>query len=102
MKAEYSPVINWLLTAQEPWVVYNTLLDLIGAEPDSTEVKAAYKAMQTHPSVIVHPTLRHNEVAQQAADYLFHCWEHRADPLRPVGFGIGSTWDKVQYPFVQY
>jgi len=52
MKAEYSSVTNWLLTAQEPWVVYNTLLELVGAKSDSPEVKAAYKATQTHPSVV--------------------------------------------------
>jgi hypothetical protein len=247
IRAEYSPVINWLRASQEPWVVYNTLLELMDVEPDSAEVKSAYKAMQTHPSVlalleslatwppekplsraydpkdaiwklntladfgmhrddkrisaiaervfaaqaedggflhggfdhtkswhirpyicishimtyalarfgylddprlqhaydqltewqrldggwhpnklnlpgnerekepscpfgtlnvlravVVYPTLRHSEVAQQAADYLLYCWEHRADPFRPVGFGIGSTWDIVQYPFVQY
>ena len=30
------------------------------------------------------------------------CWARRAEPFRPVGFGIGATWDKFQYPFVQY
>ena len=49
MRSEYSAVIDWLLSAEEPWVAYNTLLDLAGADPDSTEVKAAYQAMQHHP-----------------------------------------------------
>ena len=33
---------------------------------------------------------------------LLTCWARRAEPYRPVGFGIGTTWDKLQYPFVQY
>lgn len=33
---------------------------------------------------------------------MLSCWVRRAEPYRPVGFGIGSTWDKVQYPLVQY
>jgi hypothetical protein len=28
---EYQPTLDWLLTSQEPWVVYNTLHDLISA-----------------------------------------------------------------------
>ena len=46
-----SAIIDWLLTAEEPWVVYNTLLDLAGAGPDSAAVKAGYRAMQNHPRV---------------------------------------------------
>jgi len=30
------------------------------------------------------------------------CWARRAEPYRPVGFGIGSTFGKLQYPLVQY
>ena len=40
--------------------------------------------------------------ARRAADFLLTCWACRSEPYRPVGFGIGSTWDKVRYPFVQY
>lgn len=242
-----SQVISWLLNSNEPWVVYNTLVDIAGAEPDSSQAMAAYKAMQTHPRVVAlidaldpwpqpqplkraydpkdslwklqvladfglrrdderiaaiaervfaaqaddggflhggfdhthswdvrpyiciahvmtyalarfgyvedprlqraynhvlawqrldggwhpnqqnlpgnkgetelscpfgtlnvlralaaHPILRTSEVAQRAAGYLLGCWARRAEPFRPVGFGIGSDWQKIAYPFVQY
>lgn len=242
-----SPVIHWLLTAAEPWVVYNTLLDLADAHPDSQEVQAAYQAMQKHPHVAVliasldvwppaqplgraydpkdslwklntladfglrrddtriaalaerlfaaqgenggflhggfdhtrswhtrpyiciahvmtyalarfgyeddprlgrayehiqtwqrvdggwhpnelnlpgqvreaepscpfgvvnvlralaaYPAWREGNVAARAAEFLLMCWERRAEPYRPVGFGTGTTWNKIQYPFVQY
>lgn len=243
---EYHPTLDWLLASQEPWVVYNTLCDLVGASPENPEVQAAYHDMQQHPSIVsmleevqqwpakpldraydpkdsiwklstladfgllrnderiaalaerifaaqaddggflhggfghtkswdtrpyicishvmtyalarfgyledprldrayqqltgwqrldggwhpnklnlpgnareeepscpfgtvnvlravaVHPTMRNGEVARRAADYILTCWTRRSEPYRPVGFGIGTTWDKVQYPFVQY
>lgn len=239
--------ITWLLAAEEPWVVYNTLLDLVGADPESPEVKEAYLAMQKHPlvaslleslevwppekplgkaydpkdsiwklniladfglhrddermaaiaervlaaqaddggflhggfdhtkswhtrpylcishvmtyalaragylgdprlekayehiqawerldggwhpnklnlpgnereaepscpfgtvnvlrAVTANPALRQSQLALNAANFLLECWARRSEPLRPVGFGIGSTWNKLQYPFVQY
>ena len=247
MKSEFSATIHWLLAVKEPWVVYNTLLDLADAGPDSPEVKAAYQAMQMHPHVAAlidaletwppvkplskaydpkdsiwklntladfglrrddpriaaiaqrvfaaqpedggflhggfdhtrswhtrpymciahvmtyallrfgylddprllkaydqlqawqrldggwhpnklnlpgneheaepscpfgtvnvlramtaHPDLREGKAAARAAEFLLDCWARRAEPYRPVGFGMGTTWDKVQYPFVQY
>ena len=238
--------IAWLLAADEPWVVYNTLRDLAGADAESAEVRAAYREMQDHPAVagllaalevwptpplgkaydpkdsiwklgtladfglehddpriaaiaehvfavqadnggflhggfdhtktwhtrpyiciahvmtyalarfgylgdprldrayaqiaawqrldggwhpnalnlpgaareaepscpfgtgnvlralVANPALADSALAQRAAANLLACWARRAEPYRPVGFGIGSTWDKVQYPFVQY
>src|SRR5205823_4053735 len=38
----------------------------------------------------------------KAGHYLLDCWVRRDEPFRPVGFGIGTTWGKLQYPFVQY
>lgn len=247
MGTDYSGTIQWLLDAKEPWVVYNTLLDLAGADPESTEAASAYSEMQAHPQVAAliesldtwppekplgkaydpkdsiwklgtltdfglrredariaeiaervfaaqseeggflhggfdhtkswhtrpyicishvmtyalarfgylddprlqrayehitgwqrldggwhpnklnlpgsereaepscpfgtlnvlraltaHPELRGSEHATRAANNLLACWERRSEPYRPVGFGIGATWDKMQYPFVQY
>ncbi len=243
----HAAVIEWLLASKEPWVVYNTRVELTPAAPDSPEARAAYRALQTHPRVaeliqaldewppakpleraydpkdsiwklntladfglqrddkriaaiakrvlaaqaddggflhggfshthswderpyicIAHvmtyalarfgylddprvqkayehvvtqqrldggwhpnklnlpgesrenepscpfgtvnilralavlPRLRESAAAQRAADFLLDCWARRAEPYRPVGFGIGTTWDKLQYPFVQY
>ena len=53
-------------------------------------------------ALVVHPDLQESKVAAHAAEFLLDCWARRAEPYRPVGFGIGETWDKVQYPFVQY
>jgi hypothetical protein len=243
----YSTVVDRLLASQEPWVVYNTLVDLAGSSPESTEARTAYEAMQAHPQVVAliesleqwppdkplgkaydpkdsiwklgtladfglrrederiaavaervfaaqaedggflhggfdhtrswhtrpyvcishvmtyalarfgyvydprlqrayeqiaawqrldggwhpnklslpgnereaepscpfgtlnvlravtaHPELRDGATARGAAECLLTAWERRAEPYRPVGFGIGATWDKVIYPFVQY
>lgn len=241
-----SKIIEWLLKSGEPWVVYNTLVDLAGAAPDSAEAKTAYQNMQNHPriaallealeiwpapplsraydpkdsiwklgtlgdfglkrddervaalaervfaaqaeeggflhggfdhtktwhtrpyicishvmtyalarfgylddprlqraydhlkawqrldggwhpnklnlpgnereaepscpfgtvnilrAVVANPALADSDLALKPANFLLECWERRAEPYRPVGFGIGSTWDKLQYPFVQY
>ncbi|MCB9133921.1 MAG: hypothetical protein H6636_00745 [Anaerolineales bacterium] len=53
-------------------------------------------------ALAVHPTLRESKLAQNAANFLLMCWTRREEPFRPVGFGIGKTWDKLQYPFIQY
>jgi hypothetical protein len=241
-----SAIIEWLLKSGEPWVVYNTLVDLAGAAPDSAAAKTAYQNMQNHPriaallealeiwppaplsqtfdpkdsiwkmgtladfglrrdderitalaerifaaqaeeggflhggyahtktwhtrpyicishvmtyaltrfgylddprlqraydhlkswqrldggwhpnklnlpgnareaepscpfgtvnilrAVVANPALADSEVALKPANFLLECWQRRAEPYRPVSFGIGSTWHKLQYPFVQY
>ena len=53
-------------------------------------------------ALVANPALRDGEHATRAANNLLECWARRSEPYRPVGFGIGATWDKVQYPFVQY
>ncbi len=46
VNAAYQPVVAWLLSTQEPWVVYNALLEFAGASRESPEVEAAYTALQ--------------------------------------------------------
>jgi hypothetical protein len=41
-------------------------------------------------------------VGARAANYLLDCWTRRDEPFRPVGFGIGSTFAKLSYPFATY
>jgi hypothetical protein len=41
-------------------------------------------------------------VGPRAADYLLCCWARRDEPFRPVGFGMGSTFAKLNYPFATY
>ena len=53
-------------------------------------------------ALAVHPGLRESQLAARAAGYLLDCWVRREEPYRPVGFGIGTTWNKLQYPYVQY
>lgn len=53
-------------------------------------------------AVVAHPGRRTGPVAKRAAAFLLGCWERRDEPYRPVKFGIGSTWNRLQYPFVQY
>ena len=76
-------------------------LNLLGNERES-EPSCPFGTTNVLRAVVANPQLRDGSNTQRAAEYLLDCWERRAEPFRPVGFGIGSTWDKVQYPFVQY
>jgi hypothetical protein len=53
-------------------------------------------------ALVAHAEHRAGPAATRSAEYLLACWSRRSEPYRPVGFGIGATWDKLQYPFVQY
>src|SRR4051794_4651035 len=46
-----SAVIDMLFASGEPWVVYNTLVDLAGLGPAGDEAREAYRAMQADPRV---------------------------------------------------
>ena len=70
--------------------------------PKEAEPSCPFGTVNVLRAVGVHPELRVSEVAKRGADFVLSCWVRRAEPYRPVGFGIGSTWDKVQYPLVQY
>jgi hypothetical protein len=41
-------------------------------------------------------------VMGRAAHFLLTAWSRRAEPWRPVGFGMGSTFAKLAYPFGTY
>ena len=75
--------------------------NLPGGKGES-ELSCPFGTQNVLRALAVHPTLRHSPVALQAGEYLLACWARRAEPFRPVGFGIGSDWQKISYPFVQY
>ena len=43
--------IDWLLASPDPWVVYKTRLDLLGEDPQNSNIRQAYQAFQAHPQV---------------------------------------------------
>jgi hypothetical protein len=43
--------VNWLLTCDEPWTRYRTLVDLLGCSEDDPDVAPARSAMLAHPQV---------------------------------------------------
>ncbi len=53
-------------------------------------------------ALVAHPLHVNSSAAKRAAELILTCWQRRDEPYRPVGFGIGQTWAKLQYPFVQY
>jgi hypothetical protein len=75
---------------------------MLPGQPKETELSCPFGTVNVLRAVGMHPVLRMSDVATRGADYLLSCWVRRAEPSRPVGFGIGSTWDKLQYPLVQY
>jgi hypothetical protein len=46
-----------------------------------------------------HPDLQKNEVSRRAVEFLLGCWERKG---RTKGFGIGTEWRKLRYPFTGY
>ena len=46
-----------------------------------------------------HPELRESQVARDGAEVVLRHWEERT---RPYGWGIGSSWSKLKYPFIWY
>jgi hypothetical protein len=53
-------------------------------------------------ALAAHADWRRTEVARRGAEFLLDCWARREEPWRPIGFGVGATWQKLQYPLVQY
>jgi hypothetical protein len=43
-----------------------------------------------------------DDVGPRAAGYLLDCWTRRGEPFRPVGFGMGTQFAKLTYPFATY
>ncbi|HUP26870.1 MAG TPA: hypothetical protein VM409_00415 [Chloroflexia bacterium] len=76
-------------------------LNLPGGERES-EPSCPFGTLNVLRALVANPAMRDGETAFRAADNLLSAWERRTEPYRPVGFGIGSSWDKVIYPFVQY
>jgi hypothetical protein len=53
-------------------------------------------------AVAANPLMRDGEVARRGVKHALSLWERREEPYRPVGFGMGSTFNRLQYPFVQH
>jgi hypothetical protein len=53
-------------------------------------------------AVAANPELNDSDVVRRGVDFVLTCWERRKEPYRPVGFGMGGTFNKLQFPFVQH
>jgi len=53
-------------------------------------------------ALAANPPLRDSEIGRRGVENVLMLWERREEPYRPVGFGMGSTFNKLQYPFVQH
>lgn len=53
-------------------------------------------------AIAVHPTLKQSDVAYRGVEFVLMLWDRRDEPYRPVGFGMGSVFNRLQYPFVQH
>ncbi|MCA9931097.1 MAG: hypothetical protein KC419_21580 [Anaerolineales bacterium] len=53
-------------------------------------------------AISANPALRDSPIAERAVENVLTLWQRRAEPYRPVGFGMGTTFNKLQYPFVQH
>jgi hypothetical protein len=98
LQRAYEHIIGWQ-RLDGGW--HPNKLNLPGNEREA-EPSCPFGTLNVLRALTAHPELRESEHATRAANNLLSCWERRSEPYRPVGFGIGATWDKVQYPFVQY
>lgn len=53
-------------------------------------------------ALAANPPLRDSKTVRRGVENVLMLWERREEPYRPVGFGMGSTFNKLQYPFVQH
>lgn len=53
-------------------------------------------------AVAAHPKLKQSATAAKGVANVLNLWERRKEPYRPVGFGMGATFNRLQYPFVQH
>jgi hypothetical protein len=53
-------------------------------------------------AVAANPVLRKSKTANRGVENVLTSWERRKEPYRPVGFGMGTTFGRLQYPFVQH
>lgn len=71
-------------------------------EGDEEEPSCPFGTLNILRALVTRPGLREGPITWRAAEYLLSCWQRRDVPYRPAGFGIGSTWQELSYPFVQY
>ena len=53
-------------------------------------------------ALVADPQLRWSTQAKRGAEMVLECWSRRGEPYRPVGFGMGRKFGKLQFPFVQH
>lgn len=53
-------------------------------------------------ALAANPPLRESDTVRRGVENVLMLWQRREEPYRPVGFGMGSTFNKLQYPFVQH
>lgn len=75
---------------------------LLPGQSQQDDPSCPFGTVNTLRALSVLPELREGEAAHRAVMHVLGLWERRDEPYRPVGFGIGSTFRKLQYPFVQY
>jgi hypothetical protein len=46
-----------------------------------------------------HPQLKESQIAKDGAEVVLRHWEEKT---RPYGWGIGSSWPRLKYPFIWY
>jgi hypothetical protein len=74
---------------------------LPGGEREA-EDSCPFGSLNVLRALTAHASEARGRVALRGARFLMTCWERRNEPFRPVRFGTGSTYLKVQYPFVQW
>jgi hypothetical protein len=74
---------------------------LPGAERES-EHSCPFGTLNVLRALTAHASHARGRPAARGAGFLMTCWARRGEPFRPVRFGTGSTYLKVQYPFVQW
>lgn len=74
---------------------------LPGAEREK-EPSCPFGTLNILRALGVHPSHAKGKPAKRATEFVLTCWERRKEPFRPIGFGTGKSYLKVQYPFVQW
>jgi hypothetical protein len=96
-----------VLEAGYDWLVSRQRLDGGWIHSARAQVGASHEKDDSCPwatlnvagALAEHPRLRKGDVSKRAVEFLLGCWERKG---RTKGFGIGTEWRKLAYPFTGY
>jgi hypothetical protein len=97
-----APAIEQIRATQRPDGGWHPNAKLGRGGPRESEPSCPFGTLQTLRAAVGVGGPLLARVGARAGDYLLDCWVRRKEPYRPVGFGMGTTFARLAYPFATY